>query len=173
MLSLIPFSPAHFEDLLTWFPTEADLIQWAGPTLKFPLDRTQLEEIVAETHPDPPQRLAWTAISHSGLMVGHIQLVIDRLNGVGRLARVAIAPSQRQQGYGAHMVRHALIHAFEDANVERIELNVFSFNRAAIHTYEKLGFILEGTRRSSARVGAERWDMMMMGLLRSEFQNLC
>lgn len=46
------------------------------------------------------------------------------------------------------------------------------FNAAAIRTYESLGFTLEGVRRSSTRVGDERWDTGMMGLLASEWRRL-
>lgn len=172
MLKLIPFSSEHFDDMLTWCSTDAELVQWAGATLVFPLDRRQLEDILAETRADRPQRFAWTAVAEEGRVIGHIQLVIDGRNGIGRLARVGIAPSERGRGYGGQMVRLVVDHAFSDANMERIELNVFSFNTAAIRTYERIGFVREGTRRASARVGAERWDTVMMGLLRGDLKQV-
>ncbi|KAA0700406.1 N-acetyltransferase [Neorhizobium sp. P12A] len=169
MISLVPFSTDHIETLLTWFPTDADLVQWAGATLVFPLDRRQLEDILAETQVVRPQRNAWMAVTDEGRIVGHVQLVTDRRNGIGRLARVGVAPAERGRGYGIQMVRCVVDKAFSDPNTERVELNVFSFNTAALRTYERLGFVREGTRRSSARVGSERWDTVIMGLLRSEY----
>lgn len=172
MLKLIPFSSDHIDGMLTWCSTDAELVQWAGATLTFPLDRRQLENILAETRIAAPQRFAWMAVAEDGRIVGHIQLVKDERNGIGRLARVGIAPAERGKGYGGQMVRLVVDHAFSDANFERIELNVFSFNTPAIRTYERIGFVSEGTRRASARVGAERWDTVMMGLLRSDLNQV-
>jgi RimJ/RimL family protein N-acetyltransferase len=169
MISLVPFSSDDIEMLLTWFSTEADLVQWAGATLVFPLDRRQLEDILGETQALPQQRKAWMATTDDGRIVGHVQLVTDRRNGIGRVARVGIAPAERGHGYGIQMVRSVVDEAFSDPNIERVELNVFSFNTAALRAYEKLGFVREGLRRSSARVGSERWDTVIMGLLRSDF----
>ena len=44
------------------------------------------------------------------------------------------------------------------------------FNQPALRTYEALGFKLEGVRRASTRVGEQRWDTGIMGLLRREWQ---
>jgi RimJ/RimL family protein N-acetyltransferase len=169
MISLIAFSDAHIDALLGWFPTEADVVQWAGPTLDFPLDRRQFEAMLAESRTEPPSRLAWMATADDGRIVGHVQLAIDYRDGVGRLARVAIAPAERGHGYGVQMLERVIERGFSDPDMERIELNVYSFNTAALRTYEKLGFVREGMRRSSVRVGKERWDTVMMGLLRSEY----
>nr|WP_272213127.1 GNAT family protein [Marinicella sp. W31]MDC2879074.1 GNAT family protein [Marinicella sp. W31] len=59
--------------------------------------------------------------------------------------------------------------AFADRNVMRVELNVYEFNTAAIQSYRAFGFTREGVRRSSARFADERWNTVMMGLLRAEW----
>jgi hypothetical protein len=41
-MELKPFSQEHFSLLASWFPTEADLIQWGGSKLRFPLDDAQM-----------------------------------------------------------------------------------------------------------------------------------
>ena len=56
--------------------------------------------------------------------------------------------------------------AFSTPGIERLELNVYMFNQPALRTYEALGFKLEGVRRASTRVGEQRWDTGIMGLLR-------
>jgi len=164
------FAPDHFEALIDWFRSDAELIQWAGPTLEFPLDRAQCAAMFAETQGVSPARLIWTARAEDGRVVGHVQLALDRRNGVGRPARVGIAPHERGRGFGFSMLAAVVAHAFAMDDIERLELNVYTFNGPAIRTYEKLGFVREGVRRSCARVGDERWDMAMMGLLRVEYQ---
>ncbi len=169
-VTLEDFAPAHFATLAGWFGSDAELTQWAGPTLLFPLDPAQCAAMLSETEGVLPERLIWTARDGDARIVGHVQLALDHRNGVGRPARVAIAPDARGRGFGLSMMAGVVDHAFAMDGMERLELNVYTFNRAAIRTYEKLGFVTEGVRRSCARVGEERWDMAMMGLLKAEYQ---
>lgn len=166
------FAPDDFDALIGWFDSDAALIQWAGPTLEFPLDRAQCAALLAETEGALPERLIWTAKAEDGRIVGHVQLALDRRNGVGRPGRVGIAPAERGRGFGLAMLAEVVARAFAMEGLERLELNVYTFNGPAIRTYEKLGFVHEGVRRSCARVGNERWDMAMMGLLKLEYLEL-
>lgn len=168
MITLVPFTEAHFSPLIAWFSTEAEAVQWAGATVTFPLDHDQLLAMLSETRQQPLQRLAWMAVAEDRL-VGHVQLALDWRNGIGRLARVGIAPAERGRGFASDMLDQIVDLAFAMPEIERLELNVFSFNIPAMRAYERLGFVSEGVRRSSTRVGSERWDTVMMGLLRSEY----
>lgn len=167
MPSLVPFSAAHFPLLLDWFPTRADLVQWGGPLLDFPLSSDQLERMLAEGRLDPPSRLCWM-VEEAGEPVGHAQLAFDWRNGNAVLGRVAIAPQMRGQGLARPMIALAIGEAFRFLAIERLELNVFTCNAPAIRTYERSGFVLEGVRRASALVDGQRWDTAMMSLLRAD-----
>ena len=147
-MELIPFTPEHFPILASWFPTEADLIQWGGPNLRFPLDNAQLRAMLENWTGDLPGHRSWMLL-HQGSIVGHAQLRFEWKHGVATLARVAIAPAYRGQRLAAPMVNLVIAEAFGYPSLMRLELNVYSFNQPAIRTYERLGFILEGTRRSS------------------------
>ena len=168
-MELIPFTPSHFPPLASWFPTEADLIQWGGPNLRFPLDNAQLHAMLENWTGDLPGHRSWMA-RHQSSIVGHAQLRFEWKHGVATLARVAIAPAYRGQRLAASMVNLVIAEAFSYPPLMRLELNVYSFNQPAIQVYKQLGFVLEGTRRSSAAVGAERWDTLMMAILRSEYE---
>jgi RimJ/RimL family protein N-acetyltransferase len=76
----------------------------------------------------------------------------------------------RGRGLAAPLVALVIREAFNLPEIERLELNVFPFNASAIRTYEGLGFVKEGVRRSSARVGAKRWDTAIMALLRADWR---
>jgi RimJ/RimL family protein N-acetyltransferase len=169
MINLVPFTEAHFDTLIGWFSTEAEAVQWAGATVTFPLDHGQLQLMLSETRQRPLQRLVWMAMVEDRL-VGHVQLALDWRNGIGRLARVGIAPVERGRGYSGDMLGQVVDRAFSFDGIERLELNVFSFNAPAIRAYERLGFVKEGVRRSSTRVGLDRWDTVMMGMLRTEYR---
>ena len=167
MPSLTPFTASHFDLLIGWFGTRADLVQWGGPMLDFPLSRTQLDGMLEDGRPDPPARLCWMAES-AGEPVGHDQLAFDWRNGNALLSRVAIAPGMRGRGLAGPMIGLAIEEAFRFLAVERLELNVYTWNEPAIRTYQRLGFVPEGVRRASALVDGERWDTAMMSLLRTE-----
>lgn len=168
MLTLVPFSAMHFDVLSGWFASERDVVQWAGPAMSFPVDRAQLAAVVEDGRADPPLRLSWMA-EDEGELVGHAQLALDWRNGNATLSRVAIAPAARGRRLAAPMLEQVIEQAFVSPLVERLELNVYSFNAPALHIYERLGFTVEGVRRSSARVGPERWDTVIMAQLRSEW----
>ena len=51
-------------------------------------------------------------------------------------------------------------------NLKRIELEVFVDNAAAIHLYEKFGFVIEGTKRKYAFREGEYVDTHVMARVR-------
>lgn len=76
------------------------------------------------------------------------------------------------KGYGTEAMQLLLSYAFRGLNLHRVNLCVFSFNQRAIHSYEKCGFRYEGTQRESIYKEDQRWDMIDMGILRSEWDAL-
>ena len=170
MPRLVPFAPDHFPILCGWFESQSEVVQWGGPLMSFPLTDEQLSATLAEAQTVPPTRLCWMA-EHDGALVGHAQVGFDWRNGNALLGRVAIAPRARGRGLAAPMLRLVIDEAFALPQIQRMELNVYAWNRTAIRTYDRLGFKAEGVRRSSTLVDGERWDAAIMGLLREEWVN--
>ncbi|MFC6618113.1 GNAT family N-acetyltransferase [Deinococcus radiophilus] len=52
--------------------------------------------------------------------------------------------------------------------LHNIQLNVFSYNVRGIRAYEKVGFREIGRRRGAVRLGAERFDTVMMDITADE-----
>lgn len=167
-MRLIKFTSKHYELLGSWFTTEAEITQWGGPNLPCPLTHSGLKMIHENFAAPYLERLFWMA-EEDGKLVGHIQLGIDRQNGNARIFRVAIAPSERGKGFSIPMLRLVVDEGFNIPDIQRVDLNVYAFNEPAIKAYTKVGFINEGTRRSFTKVGSQRWDNTMMGLLRDEW----
>ena len=66
----------------------------------------------------------------------------------------------QNRGYGSEAVRLTLRFAFEELNLNRVELSVADFNARAIHVYESAGFELEGRfRQAFYRHGAFHDDL--------------
>lgn len=70
------------------------------------------------------------------------------------------------------MLRLALDKAFALDVIHRVELHVYTFNKRAIDTYAGMGFVREGILRSFAPASGERWDAMVMSILRPEWTSM-
>jgi len=74
------------------------------------------------------------------------------------------------QGYGTDAMRIILRYAFEELNLRRVSLTVFEYNPRGIRSYEKAGFKIEGRARQAVNRAGQRWDIIFMGILRSEWE---
>ena len=71
----------------------------------------------------------------------------------------------RRQGIGLRLMEGVIEKAWE-RGLERLELEAWADNLAAISLYEKLGFQHEGVLRNYRFLDGEYTDAVMMGLLR-------
>lgn len=78
--------------------------------------------------------------------------------------------SQRGRGMGYFAVSEILRHAFEDLNLNRVELCVLPDNEPALGLYRKAGFQQEGLLRQYAFKNGEYKDMLIMSVLREEWK---
>ena len=89
-----------------------------------------------------------------------------------RRARIAIRigdPGDRSKGYGSDAMRTFLRFAFEEMNLNRVELEVFEYNLRAIAAYKKCGFLEEARLRLAHFSGGAFYDTLIMAVLRSDF----
>jgi RimJ/RimL family protein N-acetyltransferase len=90
-------------------------------------------------------------------------------------AWVGIGLGEREtwgQGYGTEAMELLLRYAFVQLSLHRVSLSVFAYNPRAVRSYEKVGFQLEGTLRGALNRDGRRWDMLLMGILRQEWEVL-
>jgi RimJ/RimL family protein N-acetyltransferase len=78
-------------------------------------------------------------------------------------------PAYRGSGYGTDAMRVMLRYGFLELNLQRIQLNAFSYNERAIKSYLKSGFVLEGRMRGMLLRNGKRWDFVYMSVLRDEW----
>jgi len=161
----ITVQPARREDLQVlpgWFSTEAELIQWGGPQLSFPLDAPQLAAMWAEYSDTPPRRLIWSGHGAGTGIVAHAQAVLNWPERTARLARIGLAPALRGQGLAQDFLAAVIAQLAELEDFTRLELNVYSFNQPAIRLYERLGFTTEDIAPATAAAAKHGWEVMRM-----------
>ncbi|MDX1435215.1 MAG: GNAT family protein [Anaerolineales bacterium] len=76
------------------------------------------------------------------------------------------------KGYGTEAMQLLLAYAFDELNLHRVSLGVFEFNPRARRSYEKAGFKVEGRERAFINRDGRRWDVVIMGILRHEWEAL-
>lgn len=74
----------------------------------------------------------------------------------------------RGRGIGPEAIRLLTRFGFDDLNLHRIYLHVFSTNDSAQRAYKKCGFNHEGTHREAAYIDGAWVDLISMGLLKGE-----
>jgi RimJ/RimL family protein N-acetyltransferase len=106
-------------------------------------------------------------------MVGHARIFgIEWTNGNGWIRLGIGDPAERNKGYGSEALRLLTHFAFGELNLYRLSAAVAEYNPAALHLFEKAGFIKEVCRRQALNRDGRTWDMIHLGLLQAEWQAL-
>ncbi len=74
------------------------------------------------------------------------------------------------RGFGTSALKLMLKHGFHTLNLNRIYLRVHATNQRAIRSYEKAGFVREGTLRQAHYHDGAYVDVIFMGVLRDEWE---
>jgi RimJ/RimL family protein N-acetyltransferase len=125
------------------------------------LDRDQLERPLAI---DVREEDDWIHIGSCGLSELDMRI---------RQCEIGISIGARSywnQGLGTDALTTLLKHAFQSLNLNRLALRVFAGNERAIRVYRKLGFQEEGRLRQAHYDEGKYEDVIVMGLLRDEWQ---
>lgn len=73
------------------------------------------------------------------------------------------------KGYGTDAMNILVKFIFNEMNLNKIKLFVYSFNDSARRVYEKLGFKTEGVLREEIYKEGKYYDEILMGLLKKDF----
>jgi RimJ/RimL family protein N-acetyltransferase len=117
---------------------------------------------------DPSRIVFGIRRSSEGPIVGVLQLV--DIHPVHRSAELIIRigeKAERGLGFGSEAVKLAIDFAFEDRNLQRVWLRVFSNNERAIRAYQKAGLAQEGLLRRACFIGGDWLDEVVMAKLSS------
>lgn len=162
MILLEPFEQKDFDHLIHWIDSEESLVQFAGPIFKYPLDYQQLTAYKLDG-----QRKAFRVkIAETKIVIGHAELYAISENTV-KICRVLIGEKEfRGKGIGRQIIRNLVAEAFRNTAIEKIELNVYEWNTAAIQCYLKEGFNILSDCSGVIEINGRIWKSLKMNYLR-------
>ncbi|MCI0184776.1 GNAT family N-acetyltransferase [Sulfoacidibacillus ferrooxidans] len=103
-------------------------------------------------------------------LIGFVALHgIEWNNQCGLLAIGIGEENFRSKGYGTDALRLILRYAFSELNLNRVGLDVISYNKRGIRAYEKVGFKVEGAMRESVLRDGHKYDRIIMSIFRNEY----
>jgi RimJ/RimL family protein N-acetyltransferase len=110
-------------------------------------------------------------LAESGQLVGMVSLT--RIDYVHRNAEFNAVVGERDamnRGVGTEATRAMVRHGLFDLNLHRIYVSILRDNVSSIRMCEKAGFREEGTIREGAYKNGRYHDLVLMGVLKSEWQ---
>ncbi|MGY5120432.1 GNAT family N-acetyltransferase [Streptomyces sp. 900105755] len=90
------------------------------------------------------------------------------------VATIGVTIGEREfwgRGHGSDALRLLMGHLFGAYGLNRLELDTWSGNERAVRAFTRLGFREEGRRRSAVLVQGKRYDRVLFGMLREEWES--
>jgi RimJ/RimL family protein N-acetyltransferase len=165
---LMPLAPRHAEAMHA-LVSDPEVRWFTGTTRTFPLE--QVRRLSAHWQ-ETDGRLLWAVEDReTGETLGELALEQADFDNEALSYRVSLFPRFCGRGLGTEAAQLAFTYAFEKVRVHRIYLEVYSFNERARRSYEKLGFVSEGTTRDSLLYDGKRYGATIMSLLAPEWRS--
>ena len=142
--------------------SQASEEQWFENMLKLPSNEQPFGIEVSEGEPDGGDG-HWRLIGNCSFMA---------INWTTRSAEVGLFIGEKScwnKGYGTEIMQLLLRLGFDNFNLNRIFLRVDEANKGGIRAYEKAGFVHEGRFRQGNFRDGEYSDMLLMSVLRTEW----
>ena len=142
--------------------SQANEEQWFEKMLKLPANEQPFGIEIREGEPEEGNE-RWRLVGNCSFM---------DINWTIRSAEVGLFIGEKScwnKGYGTEVMRLLLQLGFETLNLNRIFLRVDEANKGGIRAYEKAGFIHEGRLRQGAFKNGEYGDVLLMSVLRTEW----
>ena len=95
---------------------------------------------------------------------------IEWNNGNGWIKIGLGEAEERRKGYGSQALDLLLRFAFRELNLYRLSASMPEYNQAALGLFGKAGFVEEVRCRQALQRDSRRWDLLLLGLLRQEWE---
>lgn len=99
-----------------------------------------------------------------------MEIDVDNLKAGFRISMNSIALTG--QGLGTEATRIALRFLFEQLQLNRVQLEVYSHNIRGIRAYKKVGFVVEGILRESLFYRGDFSDELIMAMTKKDYEKM-
>ncbi|MBD1371723.1 GNAT family N-acetyltransferase [Hazenella sp. IB182357] len=166
---LAPFQADDAEQMSKWF-SDAQFLREIDTDMAVPVTIHELENKDRTGMKDHNGIQFRIRTLNDDRLVGFIALHSFEWNNQVALIAIGIGEgSERDQGYGTDAMRLILKYAFHELNLNRVGLDVISYNARALKVYKKVGFKEEGRMRSAVLRNGNAYDRIIMGILKEEW----
>ena len=137
----------------------------------YPSSMEALRNYVETTVKDRSKIMMAICDNQTGLHVGNVKL--DQIDAVARTAEFGLMIGDQDfwgKGIGTEVCQLILQYAFEQLNLRKVSLSVFSNNPGAIRLYEKVGFSVEGRLKEHVFADNGYHDKLWMSIFKHDFK---
>ena len=169
LVKLRAMEPSDAESLWRW-NHDPDVMRWMDAGYAQSLARVQTF-LTERPRNDYADVLFGIEVQADGELIGLIRLRdAEPETGCAELDIYLGEQDYRGKGYGTDTVRAICRYGFDDMRLHKITLTVVTENEAAVRSYAKVGFVVEGRLREVFRRDGTWYDKFTMGLLEHELK---
>jgi RimJ/RimL family protein N-acetyltransferase len=163
---LRPISERDLQSFVKWL-ADPEVTKWLAemdspPTL-------EEEHDWYEGKREDPDNVMWAVETLDGRLVGTTELRLMPKRRKAELGIVIMDKSAWSRGLGTDTVRLVVDYAFDELDLNRVELTTDEDNHRAIRCYEKVGFVREGLFRQHRLLDEKFGNSIAMAVLRDEW----
>ena len=166
-LRMVPLDLDHVDAILEWANDPA--VTGNSQFFREPSDRKRIARFILE-HETSEECAYFAAFEREGTYVGNVFLInINRLHRHAQ-AGITLKQSAWNHGYAKELMRALLGFGFEDLELNKVYLQVFTTNEKGHKLWTKAGFAVDGVLRQHYFVNGAFHDMYSMSMLREEMR---
>lgn len=140
--------------------------------IPFPPTKGDHEKFLSEVNPEKDEYIFGIELKDEKIFIGTISVYSVNWKNSTCHVGVSIGTAYQGKGYGTDSMKVLIGFIFNYMNLNKVKLQVFSFNKRAVASYEKCGFSLEGTLKEELFRFGRFYDIYYMGLIRKDWINL-
>ncbi|MGY3779387.1 GNAT family N-acetyltransferase [Isobaculum melis] len=154
-------------DALLEIENQSSLIILGDDEVPYPRTKESLLKFI---HTEDPERVFGIYLKENNQIVGNISIYHVDLQNLNCEIGLSISENYQNLGIGFESIKLVIDFIFYYLPMEKIKLQVFSFNKKAIKLYEKLGFQHEGSLRNEIFRFGKFQNLENYSILRDEWK---
>ena len=162
-------SPMNLEDIEKYVKWMNDFSTTDGLGSSSKVTTFESERAWLINNMDKKEQQFAIVLKETDKLIGNCGFVdINHLHQRGEVGLFIGEEENRSKGYGTEALSLLVEYGFNYLNLKNIMLKVFSFNKRAINSYEKIGFKVFGKRTEVYYLNGKWYDEYFMEILRKE-----